>query len=224
MAIYRNIFVSGEFEGLEAGTQVQSIDGTIRIFGESAFASLEDAVLAGVKNAVVRVASGKYDYYVVDGEGNVNAADQVFYVNFKGGNGLSYDNGEYSRSVDMAPAAYTAAERQEIVDALNDKNAAAGKVFTAEEPAAGSVYSTINVGSTTSFDDLGSFKGLSETIDLGNLIPTDEAFVNTDKIADIADAVEVIDHEAGHLTGGHPHLRPERLRVGPNPICVLLLH
>ena len=44
MSVYKSIFVSDEFEGLEAGTQVQGIDGSVRVFGESAFSSLEQAV------------------------------------------------------------------------------------------------------------------------------------------------------------------------------------
>ena len=201
MSVYKSIFVSDEFEGLEAGTQVQGIDGSVRVFGESAFSSLEQAVAAvNTKAVIARVASGKYDYFVADGNGNFSAAEQVVYVNFNGGSDLSYDNGEFSRSVDMAPAAYSASEQAEVISALNDLKADSGVVFTSEVPA-GAVFSTVYVGSTSSFDDLGTFKGLSETVDAGNAVPNDEAFVNTSNISSIDELIEVIDHETGHLVG-----------------------
>ena len=201
MGVYKNIFVSDEFEGLEAGTQVQGIDGSVRVFGESAFSSLEQAVSSVAGKAVIaRVASGKYDYFVADGNGSVSPASQVVFVDFNGGSGLSYDNGEYSRSVEMAPAAYSEAQQADVVAALNDLNAESGVVFTASAPQ-GTEFSTIYVGATSSFDDLGTFKGLSETVDTGNAVKNDEAFVNTNNISSVEELVEVIDHEAGHLVG-----------------------
>ncbi|MBO5693776.1 MAG: hypothetical protein J6S98_00060, partial [Lentisphaeria bacterium] len=204
MAMYKNIFVNEEYEG-EAGAQVLGVNGEILVFGESAFASLEQATeSADVANSIIKVTTGKYDtFYVADANGNVSVADQVVVVEFNGGDDLTYDNGEYSRTVTMEPATFTAEERAQIIDALNDNNAASGTVYTTD--AKGGNYSTIYVGSTNDFADLGDINGISETIDFGNLIKNDEAFVVVDKNTSVNDVIGSIEHEAGHLKGeSHP--------------------
>ena len=71
MSMYKNIFVNEDESS--ASVSIMGINGEIQMFGEGAFASVEQAVEA-VKsvhsNAVIKVASGKYDsYFVVVNEG-----------------------------------------------------------------------------------------------------------------------------------------------------------
>ncbi len=82
MSMYKSIFVNDEYDGLAAGTQVQGINGKILIFGETAFSSLEQAVASGKAAAIVRVASGKYDYYMVDSNGAAVSVSQAEFENF----------------------------------------------------------------------------------------------------------------------------------------------
>ena len=205
MSMYKNIFVNEEYDGTAEGAKVLGVNGEVLIFGQSAFASLDEATKdADIANSVIRVTTGAYDeFYVADANGNVSVADQVVVVEFNGGDDLTYDNGEYSRTVTMEAATYTKEERAQIIDALNDNNAASGTVYTTD--AKGGNYSTIYVGSTSDFADIGDIKGISETVDYGNQIKNDEAFVIVDKNTSISDVISSIEHEAGHLKGeSHP--------------------
>ena len=168
MSMYKNIFVNEEYDGTAEGAKVLGVNGEVLIFGQSAFASLDEATKdADIANSVIRVTTGAYDeFYVADANGNVSVADQVVVVEFNGGDDLTYDNGEYSRTVTMEAATYTKEERAQIIDALNDNNAASGTVYTTD--AKGGNYSTIYVGSTSDFADIGDIKGISETVDYGN--------------------------------------------------------
>lgn len=237
MSMYKNIFVDELLAGTEAGEQTIDVNGNVRVYGETAFSSLDEAV-EGLKGGalICVVQSGKYTYYTVNDARELSVAQQVVYVNFNGGENLSYDNAAgYSVSdVDIAPAAYTAEQKSYVIQTLN-ANAQDGVVYVDETPAGGD-FSTVHVGATDSFDALGSFKGISETIDAGNLVKNDEAFVNTDNITDIADLVNTIEHETGHLTGeAHDtttgtvndyaetvviYLDPENTVIGTTPVSI----
>jgi len=91
-----------------------------------------------------------------------------------------------------------------IVAALNDMYAASGVQFVTSAPAAGE-FSTIYVGKTNAFDAYGSFAGISETLDSGNLNRSDNAFVLLDSASTDDEIISTISHEAGHLLGENNH-------------------
>ena len=130
MSMYKNIFVN-ENDDASASVQIQGIDGEVKSFGATAFSSVEEAI-AGVTaeygNAVIRVASGKYDtYYVVANDGVYSAPSKVIAVDFTGGTVVS---GEKEIAID-APG-FDAEEQLSIISELNDNNAANGTIFVAE--------------------------------------------------------------------------------------------
>ena len=77
-------------------------------------------------------------------------------------------------------------------------------VFTADLLQANE-YSTVYIGKTSAFDDYGSFLGLAETIDSGNQIRNDNAFVFLNSTADLDTVVSVIAHETKHIVCGMEH-------------------
>ena len=92
MSMYKTIFWSETFEDYTAGEQFGTISGEVLIFGESAFASLDEAVASvSDSNAVIiKVQSGKYDSFsavnftVVNDGVPSELAPQVVAVNFSG--------------------------------------------------------------------------------------------------------------------------------------------
>ena len=199
MGMYNTILVDAAYDDLKAGEQVIDINGTVRIFGETAFASLEEAVASDFSSEAVifTVESGKYSYYKVDSAHNITSVQQLVYVNFNGGTDLSYVNGEYSQSdITVEPALYTAEQKQYIIQKLN-AGAADGVAYVSEEPVG--EYSTVYAGATDAFGD--TVKGIAESNDIGNVNKSDNAFVNTDKVTDVDDLVDTIEHEVEHLTG-----------------------
>ncbi|MFO0888288.1 MAG: hypothetical protein U0790_03975 [Isosphaeraceae bacterium] len=85
-----------------------------------------------------------------------------------------------------------------------------GVSFTAVRPQSGTPYSSIFIGGDGSpFAPYGSFFGLAEDVDTGNVDHTDRAFVFSDNIGATAptatsyasELAEIIAHEAGHLLG-----------------------
>ena len=131
MSMYKTIFVEEEVNS--SGEQVFTINGEVSLYGDSAFSSLNDAVskVAAVDtNAVViKVASGKYDSYVVINDsvaGSETAVSEVVAVNFGGGT-VSTANGEMT----VAPAAFSAAEQANLINELNTSALGSGKVYVA---------------------------------------------------------------------------------------------
>lgn len=126
---------------------------------------------------------------------------QVVYLNFDGavtsynGETLIIDQVEVERSdID--------AERVEsIVATLNQKYAGKNIFFVTSQPEDGD-FSTIHIGRSTSFDFLGSFAGIAETIDTGNTNRNDKAFVLLNAEASDDYLVMTIQHETNHLLGG----------------------
>ena len=78
-------------------------------------------------------------------------------------------------------------------------------LFTAVRPESTDAYSTIYIGVTSAFDEYGSFLGLAETVDSGNLISDDNAFVFLDSTAATELVTSVIAHETKHLLGTLDH-------------------
>ncbi|MBR0459867.1 MAG: AIDA repeat-containing protein [Victivallales bacterium] len=77
-------------------------------------------------------------------------------------------------------------------------------VFTSEIPSGGA-FSTVYVGVTSAFDGYGKFMGLAETIDSGNQIHDDNAFVLLGSSAGTEFVVSVIAHETEHIVHGLEH-------------------
>ena len=97
---------------------------------------------------------------------------QIIYLDFDGE--LTSYNGEILTldNVEVQDALLTAERINNIVSQLNERYAAQGIQFVTQRPATAD-YSTIFVGKTDAFDQYGTFKGLAETIDEGNLNKTD---------------------------------------------------
>ena len=77
-------------------------------------------------------------------------------------------------------------------------------VFTAELSETDE-YSTIYIGITSAFDAYGDFLGLAETIDSGNQIHDDNAFVFLNSTVSVELVTSVIAHETEHLVNGLEH-------------------
>ncbi len=125
MSMYKTIFVTEEES---AGQPVFSVNGEVQLTGESAFASLNEAVAAvtdGKAIAVVhKVSSGKYESFVV--EGTEFTAVSAIAVDFNGGEVVI--DGE---KVTVADSGIGAEAQATVLADLNAKNAAHGKVFVA---------------------------------------------------------------------------------------------
>ena len=131
MSMYKTIFWSEAYNDYAAGDQVQSISGEVLVFGESAFASLDEAV-AAVPNQnaiIVKVASGKYDgFTVVNQDGVAIEASQVVAVDFNGADVMV--GGE---NLAIKASALDPIEQADIISGLNDIKAAEGTVYVAAE-------------------------------------------------------------------------------------------
>jgi hypothetical protein len=132
---------------------------------------------------------------------------QTIFVDFDGAEGVSYDNEALNIHIgglSVADSGLTEEEQSQILTSLNTTFAGTGVTFTATAPV-NEEYSTIYVGGDGSaFAEYGSFHGLAETIDTGNQIKNDEAFVFSENITSTATITETIAHETGHLLGfGH---------------------
>jgi len=143
---------------------------------------------------------------------------QVIYLNFDGAEDLTYNGPVTIGNFDTPPFCAAAAglsghEDRIIVCALEELNqlfGSTGATFTLTEPAAGTEFSTINIGGDGgAFRDYGWFVGLSEDVDVGNRNRTDTAFVFSDVFVPgyLADAslsaalTRHVAHEVGHLLG-----------------------
>ncbi len=126
---------------------------------------------------------------------------QLFYIDFDGADNVSYINDAFIISIEnitIEDSGLSSLEQTLIISQLNEIFAGTGISFTVTAPAPGE-YSTIYVGSNSEvFSDLGSFAGLSETIDAGNGIKDDNAFVFVDNAQSL---ISTIVHETGHLLG-----------------------
>lgn len=128
---------------------------------------------------------------------------QTFFLDFDGAENVSYDNDALNIHLDnlsVADSGLTAEEQNKILTELNTEFAGSGIVFT-DKLTEQVEHSTIYVGATTAFDTYGSFLGMAETIDVGNLDKTDNAFVLSNRLESIDKVVSTIAHEAAHLVG-----------------------
>ena len=145
------------------------------------------------------------------------SGNQVVYLDFKGANNTAYNNEALNihvGGINVADSGLDQAGINKVITELNTTFAGSGVSFTVNVPA-GKEYSTIYIGGTGSaFAQYGSAIGLSETIDAGNKIKNDNAYVLADKIASAGQLSAVIAHEAGHLLGfKHENTQPEALTL-----------
>ena len=132
------------------------------------------------------------------------AVQQVIYLDFDG-ESTSYDGEILSiDGVEVAPSQLTAERIALITAKLNERYASQGISFVTERPLS-SAYSTIFVGKTAAFDRYGSFAGLAETIDKGNVNKSDNAFVLLNAADTDETIIATISHETDHLTGTLDH-------------------
>jgi hypothetical protein len=133
---------------------------------------------------------------------------QIVYLNFNGGEDVIYNGpvivGPFDVTVFEATGELAGQEQEIIYQVLADLEqtfAETGIIFTTSLPAQGTEYSTIYIGGDDSeFAEYGSFNGLAEQVDVGNLNKCDEAFVFTDGLS-AQQIVSVVRHELGHLLG-----------------------
>ena len=128
------------------------------------------------------------------------AAVQYVYLDFDGE--LTDYNGEILTidGVEVRDSKLTQARIADILAELNKKYASRNVIFVTEKPE-NVEYSTIFIGKTEAFDRYGSFAGVAETIDHGNQIKNDNAFVNLDSTATDEQIISTISHETCHLLG-----------------------
>ena len=142
---------------------------------------------------------------------------QVVYLNLGGASGVTFNGPVTVTGIDVpAFTAVAALHGQEaaivssLVASLPNRLADMNVTFTTTRPAAGTEYSTIYIGgSDAAFKSYGSFSGLSEDVDPGNVKHSDNAFVFTDQIPALGQTAQsygvqlsdYVVHEVGHLLG-----------------------
>ena len=128
------------------------------------------------------------------------AVSQIVYLDFDGE--LTAYNGELLTidGVEVAHANLDAKRITTIIDELNELFAAQGVLFTATKPESGE-YSTVFVGKSDAFAELGTIRGIAETIDEDNRNKRDNAFVLLDATSENSAIINTIAHEVCHLLG-----------------------
>jgi len=133
---------------------------------------------------------------------------QIVYLDFDGEDDVAYNGPVTIDGINVptfrAPGILSGQE-QEIIDQvlqqLVNTFEGSGLVFTTERPAVGTEYSTIYIGGDNhAFSPYGTFQGIAETIDIGNHIQNDNAFVFSDYVP-LDELAETTAHEIGHLLG-----------------------
>ena len=131
-------------------------------------------------------------------------AVQYVYLDFDGE--LTSYNGEILTvdNVEVKNSALTQERIANILAELNAKYAAQNVIFVTQRPGTAE-YSTIYIGKTEAFSPYGNFAGLAETIDKGNQIKNDNAFVMLDSTDSNEAIISTIAHETDHLLGTLVH-------------------
>jgi hypothetical protein len=150
---------------------------------------------------------------------------QIVYLDFGGVENVTYDGPVVVEGIDIpefsAEAVGLSGQEQEIISqiltTLKFTFEGSGVIFTLTEPEAGIEYSTIYIGGDDSaFAGFGSFIGLAEKVDAGNLDLSDNALVFSENIVSAdsdsnsiaAGIAGLIAHEVGHLLG-YRHLETD---------------
>ena len=136
----------------------------------------------------------------------IPAAQQIVYLDFDGeSTAYRNDNLDITIDVDVEDSGMSEEQEHYILAELSAKYALQDILFTIEKPEEDQEYSTIFIGQTDDFEEYGNFAGLAETIDKGNQIKNDNAFVFADFNTDIDTVISVIEHELGHIVLGEEH-------------------
>ncbi len=139
-------------------------------------------------------------------DGSLKDIPQIVYLDFDGESTVYRNNDlNIAIAVDVEDSGMSEEQKQYILAELSARYALEDIVFTTEKPNDTAEYSTIFIGQTDDFEEYGSFAGLAETIDQGNLIKNDNAFVLADYTCDTDLVISVIDHELGHIFEGMEH-------------------
>lgn len=134
--------------------------------------------------------------------------DQVVFLDFDGAADVTFNGLIVVEGIDVpafeAPGQLAGLEGQIISDVLGRLEATfagTGIIFTTAHPDLSSSFSTVLIGGDDSaFREHGSFIGLAETIDIGNQINNDNAYVFSEHVP--LDALaDTVAHEIGHLLG-----------------------
>ena len=133
------------------------------------------------------------------------AAPQLVYLDFDGAE-TSYVNCDLDIAIDNIVVEESGFDSETISLIVATLNEQFGDdiVFTADIPVSDE-YSTIYIGVTSAFEEYGDFLGLAETIDSGNQIHDDNAFVMLNSTASLDLVTSVITHETEHLVGTLDH-------------------
>ena len=134
------------------------------------------------------------------------AEQQIVYLDFDG-EATTYRNKDLDITLDVEVEDSGMSEEQKryILAELSEKYANQNIVFTIEKPEEDQEHSTIFIGQTDDFDEYGFFAGVAETIDKGNQIKNDNAFVFADYTSDPDSVISVVAHELGHIVEGVEH-------------------
>ena len=139
-------------------------------------------------------------------DGSLKDIPQIVYLDFDGESTVYRNNDlNIAIAVDVEDSSMSEEQKQYILAELSARYALEDIVFTTEKPNDTAEYSTIFIGQTDDFEEYGSFAGLAETVDKGNQIKNDDAFVFADLTSDLDSVVSVIDHEIGHIVEGYEH-------------------
>ena len=132
-------------------------------------------------------------------------APQIVYLDFDGENTI-YHNEDLNISLDVNVEDSLMSDTQKfyILSQLDKMYDDSEVIFTLTRPE-DEEYSTVYIGKTDAFNKYGSFAGLAETIDQGNQIKNDNAFVIADYTNDLDNVITVIDHELEHIVKGMEH-------------------
>ena len=172
-------------------------------------------LLANPHKSVVGLAPELPGLKLVDPDTS-SLAGQVIYLETGGVEDLDYDGPVRVEDVDIpafqAPASFAGQETAILEDTLlrlNERFSGVGVSFSSVRPQS-APYSTIYVGGDGGqFDAHGSFRGLAEKVDIGNVDRQDFALVFSDNAGFDSDSpesytgelVDLIAHETGRLLG-----------------------
>ncbi|HUT57975.1 MAG TPA: proprotein convertase P-domain-containing protein, partial [Phycisphaerae bacterium] len=150
---------------------------------------------------------------------------QIVYLDFDGEQNVPYNGPVTVEDIDVpafsAPGGLVGQEQAilpSVLDRLGTAFADTGVTFTTSRPDLGLDHSTVFIGGDDSaFAEYGSFLGLAEQVDVGNLDALDNAFVFSSYLAEPGVAIDeyadnlihLISHETGHLLGYAHNREPE---------------
>jgi len=138
---------------------------------------------------------------------NFSALAQIIYLDFDGAV-AEYHNADLGidiETIDVTDSGLSEKQISEIVKELNSRYSGQKIYFTTDKNELPAEYSTIYVGRTDAFEKYGNFAGVAESIDLGNINKSDNAFVIISENMSESQIVSLISHETDHLLGTLNH-------------------